>query len=271
MMSLSGGISSTGRAELAAILGSGKRFVTPSIVVDAIGVDSSTAAKRLSRWAAEGWLRRVRRGLYIPVPMDAGNPAAWSEDALIVAAAVWSPCYFTGWTSANHWGLTDQVFRTTVVKTSRRVRASSVTMLDHEYLLNHAFPKQMEWGMKTDWRGEVRLKFADPARTVVDILDHPRLGGGVRHGAEIVAAYLTNNDPELLVDYGDRLGNRAVFKRLGYIVETLGSEHSGLLKACRDRVSAGISPLDPDGPPGGRRISNWGLRVNVSVGPEEAA
>jgi len=90
--------------------------------------------------------------------MDAGNPAAWSEDALIVAAAVWSPCYFTGWTSANHWGLTDQVFRTTVVKTSRRVRASSVTMLDHEYLLNHAFPKQMEWGMKTDWRGEVQAQ-----------------------------------------------------------------------------------------------------------------
>jgi predicted transcriptional regulator of viral defense system len=240
-------------------------------VVDALGVDASAAAKRLSRWATEGWLRRVRRGLYIPIPIDAANPAAWSEDARIVAAAVWPPCYFTGWTSANHWALTDQVFRTTIVKTSARVRASSVTVLDHEYLLTHAFPKQMEWGMKTEWRGEVRLRMADPARTVVDILDHPRLGGGIRHGAEIVAAFLMDHDPNLLVEYGDRLGNRAVFKRLGYIIEVLRPDLAGLLTACCERVSAGISPLDPEGPPGGRRINKWGLRVNVRVGPEEAA
>lgn len=270
-MSSLGGIGPTGRAELATILGSGKRFVTPAVVADAIGVDASAAAKRLSRWAADGWLRRVRRGLYIPVPVDAGNPAGWSEDALVVAVALWSPCYFTGWTSANHWTLTDQVFRTTVVKTSGRVRASTVTALDHEYLLSHAFPEQMEWGLKTDWRGEVRLRFADPARTVIDILDYPKLGGGIRHGAEILVAYLTDHDPNLLVEYGDRLGNRAVFKRLGYLIEVLAPDRADLLKACRERVSAGISPLDPDGPAVGRRIPKWGLRVNVSVGPEEAA
>ena len=44
--------------------------------------------KRLSRQAREGWVRKVRRGLYIGVPVDASNPAAWSEDALIVAARV---------------------------------------------------------------------------------------------------------------------------------------------------------------------------------------
>jgi predicted transcriptional regulator of viral defense system len=256
---------------LTRILGSGRRFVTPADVVDALGVDAGAATKKLSRWAAEGWLRRARRGLYIPVPLDAVNPAAWSEDALIVAAAVWSPCYFTGWTSANHWGLTDQVFRTTVVKTNGRVRASSVRLLDHEYLLTHVSHADMGWGLKTEWRGEIRLRLADPARTVVDILDIPRLGGGIRHGAEIVSAYLSEHDPALLIEYGDRLGNRAVFKRLGYIVEALGSDRDGLVKACRKRVSAGISPLDPEGPPGGRRATNWGLRVNVRVRPEQPA
>ena len=265
------GISPAGRAELSTILGSGRRFVTPTDVVDALGVDAATAAKKLSRWAAEGWLRRARRGLYIPVPVDASYPAAWSEDALIVASAVWSPCYFTGWTAANHWALTDQVFRTTVLKTTKRVRASSVRLLDHDYLVTHASPPAIDWGMKSEWRGEMKLRIADPARTVIDILDAPRLGGGIRHGAEILAAYLDDHETATLVEYGDRLGNRAVFKRLGFMVEVLAPDRASLIEECLARVSTGVSPLDPDGPKSGRRVPRWGLRVNVQLAPEEPA
>ena len=59
------GISGKGRGELAAVLGSGSRFITPALVTDALGVDADSAAKRLSRWAEDGWVRRVRRGMYI--------------------------------------------------------------------------------------------------------------------------------------------------------------------------------------------------------------
>jgi len=263
------GIRSTGRAELTRVLGSGRRFVTPAHAAKALGIDRDAAAKKMAAWASEGWLRRARRGLYIPVPVDAANPAAWSEDALVVAEAVWSPCYFTGWTAANHWALTDQVFRTTVLKTTGRVRSSSVRVLDHDYIVKHVSPADMEWGTKTEWRAEVRLRFADPARTVIDILDAPALGGGIKHASEIIGAYLDDGDPALLIDYGDRLGNRAVFKRLGYIVETLEIGHSDLVEACKERVSAGVSMLDPDGPEGGRRVMRWRLRVNVRIGPED--
>jgi predicted transcriptional regulator of viral defense system len=258
---------------LAAVFGLGPRFVTPAQVVQALGVDPEAAAKKLSRWAQQGWLRRARRGLYIPVPVDVTDPSAWSEDALLVATAVWSPCYFTGWTAANHWALTDQVFRTTVMKTTGRVRSTSVRLLDHEYLVSHTPPRDIEWGMRTEWRQEIRVRFADPARTVVDILDAPRLGGGIRHCAEVVASYLDddNNDPGRLIEYGDRLGNRTVFKRLGHIVETSCENHVDLIDACRSRVSAGISALDPDGPADGRRSMRWGLRLNVELGPEEPA
>jgi predicted transcriptional regulator of viral defense system len=264
------GISAAGRADLAAVLGQGRRFVTTRDVVTALGVDSPTATRKLSRWAAEGWLRRARRDLYIPVPVDATNPAAWSEDALVVATAVWPESYFTGWTSANHWSLSDQLFRTTVVKTIGRVRASSARVLDHDYLITHVAPDAMAWGIKTEWRDEIRLRMADPARTVIDILDAPRLGGGIRHGAEILSSYLDQHEPAVLVDYGDRLGNLTVFKRLGYIAETIGRE-PGLVSASRERISAGISLLDPGGPRTGRTVSRWALRINVAIAPEEPA
>src|SRR5438046_542557 len=97
------GIGARGRAELGAVLRSGRRFVRPADLVTELGVDSQAATKKLSRWADEGWLRRARRGLYIPVPLDVRNPQTWAEDPLLIAEAVWSPCYFTGWTAANHW------------------------------------------------------------------------------------------------------------------------------------------------------------------------
>jgi predicted transcriptional regulator of viral defense system len=271
MMLRAAGISGRGRAELATVLGSGSRFVTPTHVVEALGVDADTAAKKLSRWAEDGWVRRVRRGLYIGVPVDAANPSAWSEDALLVAAEVWSPCYFTGWTAAHHWALTEQVFRTTVLKTSERVRAATTKLLDHDYLVGHINPDLLSWGLKTEWRDGVRLRFADPARTVVDILDRPMLGGGIRHGAEVLSAFVDEHDPMLLVAAGDRLGNRAVFKRLGYLIETLEIDQRALLSACEERVSSGISNLDPDGPSRGRRVMKWGLRVNVTVVQEGAS
>jgi predicted transcriptional regulator of viral defense system len=265
------GISGATRSELAAVTSRGRRLIGVPDTVKALGIDAKTAAMKLARWADQGWLRRVRRGVYIPVPLDAENPKAWTEDALIVAAGVWSPCYFTGWTAANHWGLSEQVFRTVVLKTTNRVRKSRIEMLDHDYLVAHTDKDRLSWGMDSVWQDGVRLTYADSARTVIDILDAPRLGGGIRHAAEILAAYLDDRDPDRLIDYGDRLGNRTVFKRLGYLVEAIGADHPRLIEACRQRLSAGPSMLDPDGPRDGRRVREWNLRANVHVSETHAS
>lgn len=260
------GISRSGRTELAVVLEGGRRFVTSEQAAQALGLAPDAAAKKLARWAESGWLRRVRRGLYLAVPADAAEPSTWTEDPLVVASQVW-PGYLTGWTAASHWSLTDQVFRTTVLKTTARVRASAVRLLDHDYLISSA--GDMSWGLKTQWHGEYRLRFADPARTVVEILDLPRIGGGIRHGADILAAYLDDHEAETLLIYAERLGNRTVFKRLGYLVEAIGLDLPEFVAKCRDHLSKGISALDPGGPVGGTTSTRWGLRLNIRVSAEE--
>jgi predicted transcriptional regulator of viral defense system len=261
------GISRVGRAELSAVL-EDRRFVSPELVARVLGVDAKVAARKLAHWAEQGWLRRVRRGLYIAVPVEA-PPQSWSQDALVLATAVWSPCYFSGFTAAHHWGLTEQVFRTTIVKTAQRVRASTASLLDAEYLLMHTTEDALEWGLEVVWQEEVRLLFADPARTVVEILDAPRVGGGIRHAAEILQAYLDDHEGERLVQYALRFGNRAVLKRLGYLLESQGWGEPELIAACREGLSSGISLLDPDGPRTGPRVPGWLLRANVTVEPQE--
>jgi predicted transcriptional regulator of viral defense system len=262
------GISGLGREELAAVTARGQRLLTVEQTAQRLGLGRPEAAKKLARWAEQGWLRRVRRGLYIPVPVDVERPELWSEDPLVLADAVWSPCYFTGWTAVNHWGLTEQIFRTIVVRTSRRVRSADQKLLDHQYLLGHVPESLMLWGIRAEWRAERRVLFADEARTVVDILDSPRIGGGIRHVAEVLEAYLGDLDWRRLVEYGDRIGNGAVFKRLGYLSESLGLGDEKLLEACRQRLSSGVGLLDPTAPDRGPRVSEWGLRANVFVGAD---
>ena len=131
----------TGRGELAQLISRGKRSVTIDDAESVLHVPADVAAKKLARWSELGWLRRVRRGLYIPVPIEAEQPERWSEDPVFLADLVWGPCYFTGWTAASHWGLTEQIFRTTVLKSTQRIRATKQHLLDHEYIVEHIAPE----------------------------------------------------------------------------------------------------------------------------------
>ena len=260
-----GGISQSGRTQLAHLFAQGRRSVTPGEAATIWGSDTETAAKTLSRWARLGWVRRVRRGLYIPVPVDVQDPAKWTEDALFVANVLWSPCYFTGWTSANHWALTEQIFRTTIVKTTHSVRSSRHQYAGHDYHLVHTSGQLLEWGITQIWQGQARIAMADPARTVIDVLDNPSLSGGIRLGAEILEAYLHDHDPSQLLAYGDGVGNRTVFKRLGYIAEVLALPAEDLINESRHRIAHGRSLLDPSAPPGGRYSASWELEINVTL------
>jgi len=264
---MSSSITKSSRDLLARLFGRGRKFVSVGIAAKELGIGPNETAKQMSRWAAAGWLRRIRRGTYMLVPVEVELRKSWTEDPLLLAAEVWSPCFFTGWTSASHWHLTDQIFRTTIVRTSKRVRARKARIHDHDYMLGHVGVGDF-WGLEKVWSGDRRINFADPARTVVDILDETRIGGGIRHAAEIVEAYLDGGDVPKLLEYAERLGNRTVFKRLGYIVESLALTAPGLVARCRSRLSTGFPALDPLGPPGGRISTAWRLRINVPLAKE---
>jgi predicted transcriptional regulator of viral defense system len=260
----SGGISNSGRAELARLVGRGKRALTVDDAETALGLRAEVAAQKLARWADLGWLRRVRRGLYIPVPLEAERPGSWSEDPVFLADLVWSPCYFTGWTAASHWGLTEQIFRTTVLKSTQRIRSTTQRLLEHDYMVGHVAPEAI-WGVTAIWRQDHRVQFADPARTAIDVLDEPHLAGGIRGAGDVLARYLEEHDPTTLIAYGDRVGNGAIFKRLGYLIEELALNQPRLITEARSRLSTGISLLEPSAPASGPRIPRWGIRANARI------
>jgi len=86
------------------------------------------------------------------------------------------------------------------------------------------------------------MDVSDPTRTIIDLMDDPRLGGGIKHVSDILTNYLKSEEknPKQLLEYGDRLGNRTVFKRLGFLVSRLAPQEKELQNSCRERLSQAI-------------------------------
>lgn len=260
-----GGIGGANRERLAELH---RSFRGPFSVADAAGTldqDEDTARRLLGYLSRRGWLTRVRRGLYLAVPLDAAQAGEWVEDPWIVAARAFGPAYIGGWSAAEHWSMTEQVFRDVVVVTTRDVRRRHHVLQGQTFLVTRRAEEKV-FGLRAVWRRDVRVEVSDPNRTVVDVLDDPSIGGGIRHVTSILREYLGSEhcNEALLVEYGDRLGNRAVFKRLGWILEVVGLG-GPLREACAERRSAGLVRLDPTVEGDGRIVRRWGLRVNVAL------
>ena len=97
-------------------------------------------------------------------------------------------------------------------------------------------------------------------------MDVPASAGGVLKASWVLRVCFEGDDaePARLVEYGDRQGRSALFKRLGYLAERLGLGDQFVIEECRTRVSQGSSWLDPAGQQEGRIVSRWNLRVNIA-------
>jgi len=236
----------------------------------ALSLSTSRTHRVLAQLAERGWLVRVHRGLYDTVPLETLNPARWQADPWSVAAKRFGPDYYIGgWSAAEHWGLTEQIFRTTIVFTTRRVRNREQEIQGLPLRIKHVSNAKI-FGLRPVWRERTCVNLSDPARTIVDLLDDPSMAGGIRHLTEIVDTYFEGehrDDLRLLEDL-DLLGNRSCYKRLGYLLEVLDIDAPDAIETCQTHLSAGVSLLDPSAPSAGSVSRRWNLRLNVAVAAE---
>ncbi len=232
------------RARLASVLTVARNVISVELVASTLELERKQAAKLLSRWRLQGWLRRVGPGLYVSVPLELSSVEQVVADPWTLVPMLFAPCYLGGWTAAHHWELTEQLFNETLVFTTRRIAerhvAQGVTFVTRRVGDNKLF------GLKKLWRGSTRVEISDPARTLIDMLAFPSTGGGIGHVAECLSTYLVNQkgDPDLLIAYAEQFRNGPIFKRLGYLAE----KHIGdseLATRCSDKLTQGYTVLDP--------------------------
>jgi predicted transcriptional regulator of viral defense system len=221
--------------------------------------------KLLYRLTQKRWLLRLEKGKYLLLPLEAGMEGVYGPHEFVIAAHLVQP-YAVAYASAfSFYGLFDLLPQTVFVATTRRKTDVIVDELGLRFrfitLLPHKF-----FGVHTVTIEDHPVRFTTPSKTLVDGLDRPDLCGGIVELVKGVRRYAKDHaNWEQVTADALRLGNRTVFKRLGYLVEVTRVEVGEWLERWRTEISAGETLLDPRYGDQGPYDSEWNLRLNVSV------
>lgn len=234
----------------------------------ALGFGVRMTAVKLGSLANRGWIHRVRRGVYLIVPLEAEpwKPST-AADPWMLAHEIFSPCYIGGWSAAGYWELTEQIFRPTLVVTAAAIRSKSIELLGQEYRLFRVPPPRVRIET-TVWRDSVRVKVSSRERTLVDCLRNPALSGGVGHLILMMKEYANHPERDFskLLSEAREADSGAVWKRLGYLFEMLWPKEELIITEASRKLAAGNIKLDPSVKARGKLVKRWRVWSNVDLG-----
>ena len=212
----------------------------------------------------KGWIRRIKRGKFAVIPLSSGETRATQLHEFLIAMELVSPAAIAYWSALNHHGMTEQIPRTVFVATNHHVQKSIRETLGVTFQIISVQPKKF-FGIEKDWINEQPFSITDKEKTIIDGLDLPKYVGGVGEIAKALAQSWNELNEEKLREYAVKIGNTAVGKRLGFLMETLGLGNPESLRKTLT-FGAGYSQLDPTLPRRGKHSRRWGLLINAEMG-----
>lgn len=212
--------------------------------------------------AKKKWVIVLRRGTYLIVPLSAGVKGEYTEHEFVVASHLASPYYIAYWSALNFHGVTEQTPFTVFVATTKRVKNREILNVRYRFV---TLSGRKFFGFEPVSVGSTRVNISDIEKTIVDGLDHPEYCGGVSEVAKGIWNAIGKIAIGKTVTYAKAMGNSAILKRLGFLLEALEIDtEKKALNEMRKAVAPGMSPLDPMLPRKGRYATRWNLLINVS-------
>ena len=257
------GIGSKSRRRLKAIIEASNGVLTPELASDTLSLSRMESARLLARWCNAGWLKRIKQGVYWSVPLEADPNDIAIEDSWIVAENLFSPGYIGGFSAVKYWDLSEQIFEPVVYLTTNLVANRDVTFGGIKFKLKTIKPYKV-FGTKTVWRKSTKIKVSNSTKTIIDFLDDPVSGGGMRTIADFFVEYWESEykNIDLLIKYAKKMKNRTIFKRLGFLLEVRGLADFRTIEFLKKNISSGYSEFDPS-----MKSKNFCRRWNLKISP----
>ncbi len=194
------------------------------------------------------------------IPISSGVGRRPQIHEFVIAMQLVKPAAIAYFSAMNHHGFTEQIPGIVFIATDHRVSRSKRQSLGIAYRIV-SLKKDKYFGLEQAWADESPFMITNREKTIIDGLDLPRYVGGVGVVAKAIHEAWDNLNESQLRAYAGRIGNTAVAKRLGYLMESQGVGDIELLRKSV-RLVKGFSSLDPTLPKEGTYSRRWGLLIN---------
>lgn len=135
------------------------------------------------------------------------------ENLLKIAAVVTAPSYISFWTACSYYGWTEQQIKTVQVVSTKqfpKIDLSPYGTIE----TTTTNPKRM-----FGYANINTIPMAEKERVIVDILYNPEKCGGIHEVRKCIKNAWKEVDKKKLLAYLKRFGNKALFVRLGYLLD----------------------------------------------------
>lgn len=199
-------------------------------------IERESARIRLHRLAKKGDIRRIERGKYTRY-----------DDPALIASHIVTPSYLSLWSGLRYYDLTQQLLHTTEVIHSRP--KEDIELDDHTITFHST---QHMFGFHKEQYQNVTIFIADKEKLLIDCLQFQTMPV-----AELTPL-LETVETETTITDAVRIGQPALMKRIGYLLEPAGQQRDKLL----DAIDANPVRLDINKPADGNRDDTWKIIDN---------
>jgi predicted transcriptional regulator of viral defense system len=226
-------------------------YFTAPLLADLLSLTPRQAYRLIARLRADGLVDAVEKGKYLLLGLE---PERVLSNPLFIASHTAAPAYVSYWSALHYHGFTEQVPRTTFIATTRKKRPVAYRGFRFHFV---AVSPHKFFGYRRERIGDLPTLVADEAKAIVDSLDLPQYAGGVGEVAKALRSALGTVDVPTLIEYANRMENKSLGSRLGYLLEVYGQPAEGLAH------SVGPVKLEPSRPRTGHTVARWQVVVNL--------
>lgn len=164
------------------------------------------------------------------------------------------------WSALNLHGLTEQIPNVIYVQSEFRKSDKRIINIQYKFIKVNV---DKITGIETYGYGNEQFRITNIEKTLLDCFDLPQHSGGYE---ELIRAFYNAKTSSLrLLDYGKKMGNLSVLKRMAFLSELYEMKgfsrfQNGVLKLMNKKYSL----LDPMGENTGEFNSKWRIRINLS-------
>ena len=234
-----------------------KRWLTIADIRKEVG--DTAAAKVASALVRKGALERLKPGLYLLHPFRLlKRGSAMSAPAALEVLLHAEPHYLGGLWAFMQNGLTEQQYVSTLdafvarPRRGARVPGAKVTF--------HVVPSAaLHVGIANAVVEGMRVPISDPERTLVDLLELPRLAGGLLGALQLFQRGLPRVRAARVAEYASRIARTSTCQRIGLLLDRAGAPPPVLRRLSkRTGGTRSLISLQP-----GRRTGRVNTRWNI--------